>query len=367
MLPDDRSEVGGAIRHLHAIARCARPAGSAEESAARDWCRKNLEQHGFSVREEPFAYSTAIGRWMVPVAAFLAASTLGVAALAWRDGAVARDWILPLGILVVLLAWAGAWGARHGVLTFPVARSQGVNLVATRGVPTVWLVAHLDTKSQPMPTLVRAALLITLGVALVATLAVAAAWPASLPSPWFIPLLGAVAGLLLSLAGVGADSPGALDNGTGVAAVLGAVGQVPASQSLGVLFSSAEELGLAGARAWVRGRPRGVAINVDTLDDIGVLRCMVHGRQSAGLGARLADLARQQLGEGSIRVSGLIPGLLTDGVAFGDAGWEAVTLSRGTWRTLARIHRPGDTVGGLTGRGADAVSRLLAGFLTTRT
>ncbi|MBK8250954.1 MAG: M28 family peptidase [Gemmatimonadetes bacterium] len=245
------------------------------------------------------------------------------------------------------------------MLSLPLARRAGINLVGTRGSPTVWLVAHLDTKSQPMPTLVRAALLVILGLVLVGTVLVGFSWPARAEAPWVIPLVGTVAGIVLSFATVGEDSPGARDNGTGVAAVLATIERLPPTASLGVVFPSAEELGLAGMRAWVRGRPRGTAINVDTVDDDGALRCMVHGAQSRPLAGAVARA-------GQVRVSGVIPGLLTDGVALADAGWQAVTVSGGTWRTLARIHRPGDTVVGLTGRGADDVARLLTTLLTTR-
>ena len=55
-----------------------------------------------------------------------------------------------------------------------------------------------------------------------------------------------------------------------------------------------------------------------------------------------------------------IPGILTDGVALANAGWSAVTLSRGTLRTLARIHRPADNVGRTRGDGISVMARLLA-------
>ena len=55
----------------------------------------------------------------------------------------------------------------------------------------------------------------------------------------------------------------------------------------------------------------------------------------------------------------LLPGILTDGVALADAGWDVVTVSRGTLRTLARIHGPRDTVDLLTGIGVVETARLL--------
>jgi hypothetical protein len=55
-----------------------------------------------------------------------------------------------------------------------------------------------------------------------------------------------------------------------------------------------------------------------------------------------------------------IPGLLTDGVALGAAGWSAVTLSRGGLATLWRIHRAADTAERLSGVGMHEVARLVA-------
>jgi hypothetical protein len=47
-------------------------------------------------------------------------------------------------------------------------------------------------------------------------------------------------------------------------------------------------------------------------------------------------------------------------VAFADAGWAAVTLSKGTARTLKRIHTASDGLEQLTGRGIPVASRVLA-------
>ena len=51
---------------------------------------------------------------------------------------------------------------------------------------------------------------------------------------------------------VGARSAGALDNASGVATVLRAVELLARDVAVGVVLTSAEELGLAGARAWAR-------------------------------------------------------------------------------------------------------------------
>jgi hypothetical protein len=61
-----------------------------------------------------------------------------------------------------------------------------------------------------------------------------------------------------------------------------------------------------------------------------------------------------------VRTRRLLPGILADSVALADAGWETVTLSRGTAATLARIHRPGDRADRMTAAGIAATAPLVA-------
>jgi hypothetical protein len=109
------------------------------------------------------------------------------------------------------------------------------------------------------------------------------------------------------------------------------------AQDLGVIITSGEELGLAGARAWAAGaKPGTLVINCDTLDDAGNWRCMYSGpkpRRITGAAETIAGRLGWRLAVGR-----LIPGILADSMAFADRGIESVTISRGTVSTLARIH-----------------------------
>jgi hypothetical protein len=69
----------------------------------------------------------------------------------------------------------------------------------------------------------------------------------------------------------------------------------------------------------------------------------------------------------AMRVLRLIPGILTDSVALAAAGWQTVTLSRGTVRTLARIHTPRDSLAAMDGRGIAGAARVLAHAAETLT
>jgi hypothetical protein len=63
---------------------------------------------------------------------------------------------------------------------------------------------------------------------------------------------------------------------------------------------------------------------------------------------------------GAARARRLLPGILVDAVALADAGWRAVTVSRGSLATLARIHTAADALPRLRGDGVAAAAALLA-------
>ena len=56
----------------------------------------------------------------------------------------------------------------------------------------------------------------------------------------------------------------------------------------------------------------------------------------------------------------MLPGILTDSVALADGGWETLTLSRGSLRTLLRIHTPRDGLDAMRGTGIAGAARVLA-------
>lgn len=349
----------GAREHLERLAAHPRPAGSPAERDARDWCRTTLAAAGFAVAAEPFSYSAVPGRAATPA---LGVVGIAIVCIGARLAAAGHPWraAVVLAAAGVAAATAGAWIARVAVTRLPWGRREGINLAATRGdAPTLWLVAHLDSKSQPIPILARAAgitglVVVWLGaiVTAIAQGALGAGWG---PWPW-IAAAAVVAGIPVAASVVGARSPGALDDASGVATVLRAAELVDRGVSLGVVLTSAEELGLAGARAWVRSRshPPARAINIDGVDDAGRLNVTYTGRRPDQL------IALLEAAEHPVRVSRLFPGVLTDAVALADAGWQAVTVSKGTWRTVARIHTPNDNLSALTGQGAESVARWLS-------
>lgn len=344
--------------HLARLGADGRPTGGPAVAEARRYCADTLRSLGFVVSEQSFEYSRFPGAWAAPVVG-VAAAALATALIVWRRTPVA--WILA-GIAAAVAVPLLAYVARAGVLDLPLMRRRGANLQATRGTetPAVWLMAHLDSKWQPVSMIARVAGVIGTVVVLVGVL-LASLGPIDVAGRVAVALviLAWIAAAPVILSIVGERNHGTLDNASGVAAVLEAAALLQPTARVGILITDAEELALAGARAWARARTPAIALNCDSIDDDGRLTAMYSASRPRRL---IAQLARATVAEGgeTLRVIRLIPGILTDGVALADAGWETVTLSRGNSRTLQRIHTSRDSLDSMRGTGIVFAAQVLA-------
>ncbi len=308
--------------------------------------------------------------------------------------------VLGLIINVVglgLLSLAGYWVSRYGVLSFALQRSSATNLIATRSGaesrPFVWLVAHLDSKSQTIPMALRIASAVTfalMSAGVMASVLVLATFGSRYhangvtdagpfaAAATVISYIAVVAALPIIFCFIGNRSPGALDNASGVASVILAAQKLDPAANVGVLITSAEELGLAGARHFVSTETEtGVAVNCDTIDDGGKFICMASGAKISRLDQAIdraatrlqietltaSAIGRSRLGPRTLRLRGMIPGILADNIAFSDAGWESFTLSRGNIATLAYVHTSRDVPDRIEGTGIAKASSLIAAIV----
>jgi acetylornithine deacetylase/succinyl-diaminopimelate desuccinylase-like protein len=344
------------------LSRTSRFAGSSEEAEARALCRTRLESAGFTCADLPFEYSQWPGRWGIPAAgAIQAATILIVARIAVHRGGIAA--LIVGAVLYGALLVVAADVKRRWVLALPFQRATAVNLEASRGKPTVWLVAHLDSKSQTVPMLFRIGSTVALSLVtmVVVIILLRSLFDNVLPSRLLSAVqIGAFIVALPSILCWGGDkSPGAVDNASGVATVLLAAELSGGVQNLGVLITSAEELGLAGARAWARDAHSGiVALNCDTIDDRGGWRLMYSRARPRRIARAVETVSRS--GVPGVALGHFIPGILADSMAFADRSIESVTLSRGTLATLARIHTRRDNSNAFKGAGIPQASALLA-------
>lgn len=352
-----------AKRLIDSLASTPRFAGSAGESRARKACEEELRASGYAVAEREFQFSQWPGRWGIPlISGWL---LLSIAAIALTAQVAAESTALAAGVVVLAAGKVFAAGRRdRATAAMKVHRSASKNLEATRGAPALWLVAHLDSKSQAVPMLLRVVSHLALMMILAGALAIgfAGIFLASPFSHWgwvgIAALLSALPGLFCF---AGNRSRGALDNATGVAAVLLTARLIPRDRSIGVLITSGEELDLAGARAWTSpARGEAMMLNCDTIDEKGGWRCF-YVREPNSM-CRAAEMAAKKLGL-PLRIGKVIPGIITDSLAFESGGLPSVTISRGTLQTLARLHTQGDNPDRLSGAGAATATRLLAAMV----
>lgn len=238
------------------------------------------------------------------------------------------------------------------VIRFPlwgVRPVEGVNLIAVRPQTRVstWLVAHYDSKGQPLSMASR---LLLAAVAALSLLAV--------PFGVWLPAVASV-GLFLALNRVTDRSPGALDNATGVLTVLATLDATAPTRGVGALLLDAEELGLVGARALAHERANllegAAVINFDGIDDGGAVTALVH--RPGSLGAKIAAA----LGAGVWR---RLP-VVVDGMALAAATRECVTIMKGNWGTMRVVHTKRDVAQRLSLSGVREVARAIADVLSS--
>ena len=363
-MPGDPSNVPGGDGRglLPRLAAAPRPTGSAALDDARALCVRQLRDLGFTVREVTFRFSAFPGRFGTPLFGGL---VLGLVAVAGHWGARGAR-VFPLVLLLgggLALAALGFWLARRGVSRLRLLRETGVNVEAARSNDVrVWLCAHLDSKSQPIPTLARAVgiVLESTGAAATLLLAIGAAvGPQASFGVWVAAAVVTLVGSIpVVLSVVGGRSPGALDNASGVATVLAAARALRDMEGVGVLLTDAEELGLAGAHAWAASRAPTIVLNCDGVDDIGDITIMLPREHAPALRDAISQ-ASSTTGV-AYRARGIPVGLLTDSVAFAQYGSVSATFSRGGWSSLARVHSTRDDLSRLTGHGIPDVARLMA-------
>lgn len=368
-----RKTAGGAGFDARAVLEeLAQPrfCGSAGWQATHARVRRLFEEAGCTVDARPFEASLVPGRFAFPAAGFslFAASAFAILALLDERRVLALA-VLATGALLVTLIARGAAAATD---RWSVQRLRMINLFAFRpdAHPRWLFVAHLDSKSQFVPLMLRAAA--AGGAVLIWGALLLLALLGGPPSrePWLLGTLAVLAmtcGVPLLLSGSGNGSPGALDNASGVATLIGLAAAERNANDIAFLITDGEELGLAGSRAIGTALPpvEGV-INVDGIDDGGsffVLERFGLRRQGRAPHIAHALLAAAQAAGMPARRRDVPLGLILDHMSFTHAGFPALTLMRGTLRSMARVHRPADDLTHLRGTGVDAAVELLRGAL----
>lgn len=252
---------------------------------------------------------------------------------------------------------------------------RATNITAGKKDPRVWLVAHSDSKVQRHSLRTR---MVFVPLALVGALLLVLASIGAVH--WVVTLVGAACamagGLVIAVAGLRDGSPGAVDNATGVVAVLAAAEELGWRDEVGILITGAEELAMAGAREWARkGRSGNLFVNFDGVDGIGEYYLSVHHGVSPGTARSFASELRTTLrtppGAPDAKIARWYRtlGMFVDGTILAGTGMAGVTVQRGTFfGTAAVAHTPDDIPARVDIEGAvragRAAASVIKGFLT---
>lgn len=381
-----------------------RQVGTSEEKVVAQEIKTHLEGTGFNVDFQAFQFSAASESFLfLEILAglmiiFSALLTLGIS-----------QWLtfLLTGLLIFLILVIGPLNnkVQCSSLRFHEDRPQTwwsslfwklgrcyetKNIIAALpdtstdpSLPHLYLLAHYDSKSQYLPLVVRIALFVVL---IIGSLIFAGLILLSVFNELFTPLSLAI-GILVILSGIpllfldyGDDSPGAIDDASGVGLVLYLAETIAKNpqinQKLGitVLITSAEELAVKGAQAYItenesclRNRAGGGELHVLNFDGIGVdgKIHLVGGSKgsSRSSGDNLISLLQQSAGELGIPVGRFsLPGTLFDHIPFAKTGYDALSMvgiGRSTWF----IHSKNDLPEKLHIDGFDQAGRLAIGVI----
>jgi hypothetical protein len=303
----------------------------------------------------------------------ITAVSVAGAGLGWTALAAVPLLALPMPaipaatIVLVLPALVGlvATGIAGGQLPVSAPQIPCANVVAVRGTPTRWVVAHYDSKRQALSLAARvvAAAVAVTGVAVLVALGAARVFG---PVSWSVALGGAaislVGGGLLSRGTLDDGSPGAVDNASGVIAALAAAECARNASDIGVLITDAEEWGMEGARTWAAGTEVSICfVNFDGLDERGPVWITPHGGGDPDV---TPGLRRAATAEGFRVSSRALPSAIpVDGQALATAGHRGVTVSRGNWETVRVVHTTRDAPERVTLETAAALGRSAARVL----
>jgi hypothetical protein len=387
-----------ALDYARKISR-PRLVGTIEEKKVAQEIADQLTLFGFTVNFQPFQFSSSLGIFLT--AEIITGQVLILTTILTYG---VSQWLtlMQIVLLVFLIAIIGPINKKvqtssiqfedneHPTLWSSICWRLGAhyktkNIIAALpnisdgpALPDLYLVAHYDSKSQRIPLVIRIALFV---IVIIGSLIFAGLNLLGLVNEIFTPfsiVIGSVvvlAGIPLLFLGYGNDSPGAIDDASGVGLVLHLVEVIAKQPTLieklriTVLITSAEELAVMGAQTYVkqnqfylRRQAEAGGLHVLNFDGIGVdgKLYLVGDERRIGQSPEnnLFSLVRQSCKELGFSIGRFsLPGAMLDHIPFAEDQYDAVSiigLGKSTWS----IHTPKDSPGKLHIRGFEQAGRL---------
>lgn len=386
-----------ALNHARTIAY-PRRVGSDGEQAVLVEITNFLTGLGYHVEQQPFQFIGSLHRW---IRLELACGSLLILAILTLRTTSPRTSILPAILLLSLILlvnplqrWVQSSSflgdlsttpARVRILSWLGLKCKSTNIVASTpdllqqdAHPYLYLVAHYDSKSQTLPLPIRIALFVLyiLGGFSVSILTILSLLFPQLDT--FIPYFAwasLIFGIPLFFMRVGNDSPGAIDNASGVGLLLQLAEHMAEKNDLlqklhvTFLFTAAEEEGLMGAQAYVveneakmQQLAQSGGVYILNFDGIGaqgnlLLAEPFRGLQKApevSLGGWIREIC-SELGYSLGRFPPI--GALMDHAPFAHHGFDAISLAT-AGKAAWSVHTAHDTIEKLHPRGFERAGRV---------
>jgi acetylornithine deacetylase/succinyl-diaminopimelate desuccinylase-like protein len=372
---DYRTSIENILRTI--VSFGPRAIGSEAERKSADFIEKHFQQAGIEVERQNF---TASFFPLIVAGKIITGLTLVIlilSAVLYTSHPLITLILLGLLLVQVPLVMFAVAGSRLSKIgqRFPTCNLIGRVSGEKKELPTILLVAHYDSKSQSLNMAWRVILfLVPVAMATILFAATLLHLIGIFAVPvWAIWLIVALAGICLTVlffSQTSNRSPGAIDNGSGVAILLSLAERLPAkiSQQVNLVFlaTGAEEVGLAGAIQFVRAdcqnlrQNRTLVMNLDGLGCGGVVT--MAGLKKFGQ-FQFADQAKTSLKEHgfSVRHYKAVPGVGLDHIPFMRAGYSAVSFTQGSGKSARRMHSPRDVIESVD---FDELARLAQAFET---
>ena len=368
-----------------------RAVGSAGEATAASLIEKKLLDSGYHTQREEFFIP--LNPWTIMKGFVFLAVLILIGARGMATFSPMTSGILILLMVIFLAFYSSFWLKFVGTESILKQLSRrkkkdrcpcSQNIVASltpveKAEQYLYLVAHYDSKSQSLPILLRSFFLILSGLASLwlgfnylwpskETLGLFPSWPVDFAlalSFWgLIPLL------FLKTAN---RSPGGLDN-AGSLGILLYLAEVlkqkrPLHSQVIFLFSSAEELGLQGAFAYLQNhkeeieKEKSYFLNLDAVGIKGATRIFFRkgslpvGRKSLFV-SRLKEIAKPF----AIGTASFSFGVMMDHQAFLEKGYPAVSLACAS-RKILKVHTDRDTADLLEEEGMEEVGKFVLAWV----